>query len=67
MDTITFDAPLNPKQVAKEFFYGKLSYYSVLSMAKSGEMPFHCIRGKYLIWPKELQKWLDAQGKKDVS
>jgi len=58
-ENINFDRPLSPREVADNFFGGQLAYGTVLDMAKSHEIPFHKIHGKYLIWTSELTAWLD--------
>lgn len=66
-ENINFERPLSPKEVADKFFCGQLAYGTVLSMAKSQEIPFHRIHGKYLIWPSELAAWLDKLKGEDTN
>ncbi|WP_196595076.1 hypothetical protein [Pectinatus frisingensis] len=58
---MNFEKPMTPREVSVEFFAGELSYTAVLAMARSGELPFRKIRGKYLIWPSELTKWKEVR------
>ena len=51
--------PLTPQQVSKKFFHGKVSYATVLRLAKTGELPFHKIGQKYFTWRKALEEWRD--------
>jgi excisionase family DNA binding protein len=58
LESIKFELPMSPKQVAEIFFGGQFTYGTILNMAKANEMPFHKIRGRYLIWPDELVTWM---------
>jgi len=45
------------KEVAAEFFGGKQSYWTILKMAKAGDLP-HIKQGKrYLFDPDTLAEW----------
>ena len=56
---LDYAEPLSPKQVSEVFFHGKLSYSTVLHLAKTGELPFHKIGQKYFTWLKALEEWRD--------
>ena len=58
-NSLGYSEPLSPKQVSEGFFHGKLSYSTVLRLAKTGELPFHKIGQKYLTWRKALEDWRD--------
>jgi len=45
------------KEVAKEFFNGKQSYWTILQMAKSGELPHIKMGNRYLFDPDTLALW----------
>ena len=48
---------MTAKEVAQEFFEGKLSYWTVLKRARAGILP--CIRdgGRYLFLRSALEDW----------
>ena len=58
-NSLGYSEPLSPKQVSEVFFHGKLSYSTVLHLAKTGELPFHKIGQKYFTWLKALEEWRD--------
>ena len=57
--SLGYSEPLSPKQLSEGFFHGKLSYSTVLHLAKTGELPFHKIGQKYFTWLKALEEWRD--------
>ena len=59
LGSLSYTEPLSPKQVSEVFFHGKLSYSTVLHLAKTGELPFHKIGQKYFTWRKALEEWRD--------
>ncbi len=64
LNTEFSEEPMTPKDVAKKFFHGKVSYPRVLRMAKSGELPFLLINGRYLTWPGMLAEWFEKERKR---
>ena len=48
---------LSAEEVAKEFFEGKLSYWTILKRARAGILP--CIKdgGRYLFLRSALEEW----------
>ena len=48
---------LTAKEVSEIFFSGEVSYWTVLSMAKSGELPCFKIGAKYLSNRESLSNW----------
>ena len=59
IEVINYAEPLSPKQVSELFFHGKVSYATVLRLAKTGGLPFHKIGQKYFTWRKALEEWRD--------
>lgn len=57
LGSLSYTEPLSPKQVSEVFSHGKLSYSTVLHLAKTGELPFHKIGQKYFTWRKALEEW----------
>lgn len=48
---------MNPQEVATEFFGGKISYWKVLRLAKSGEIPCIKMGSRYLFNEDSLIEW----------
>lgn len=48
---------LTAKEVSDIFFSGEISYWTVLTMAKSGELPCFKIGAKYLFNQESLANW----------
>lgn len=51
---------LDAKEVSRQFFNGKISYWTILKMAKCGDIP--CIRSgrRYLFDLASLEQWKKA-------
>lgn len=58
------EIPWTPKDVAKNVFHNKISYGRILRMAKSGELPFILLNGRFITFPRMMEQWLTKQEEK---
>ena len=49
---------MSAKQTAAEFFEGNVSYWKLLSMAKSGQIPHFKVGGRVFFRKESLDAWI---------